>query len=319
MKPSVKRITGFAMIAAAALTAIAPITGQSQGTPKELGYVSAIKGSGKSFILRKKSKILIVGMDVIKKEDTVEIPNNARLIVNLAPGAAYEVTGPAQFIVKNDGPQFVSGAAAKKAALDGKLFKSVMDELLDNGRYAYDIAYTGGTLNKSKSQKYGSMTVRGSADKLTLRTGILLPWRPFLYWDKVPGASGYRVTIKKDETMVCEIAAANCSIAAIPQCGSLKAGDYTAFIEALGKDDSLLKKGEGDFSVSTDKAAFDAKEKAVKDMTVAMPEAAVLLGRFYEKYDLIPEALIQYRMAYEIDTDNTGLKEKIDFLAELIQ
>lgn len=321
------RLTGIMAVILAGFLAIMPAQGRD-AAPAAAGFVAGIQGKG--YIVRNSDKIMISGMDLLFRGDSVQLAQGARARISICGAKGYDVRGPAVFTVGGSGIYLKKGKTSRTYPVDRKACAAALEVFMKNENKIPSMV-TGerkGTLilrSRKKGERRGVYVVRGmkKAPQMELYTEKLLPEKPLIAWSPVAGRASYRIIIKGGgETLwSSEVARNSCRY---PESAPAMAEgrDYDIQIEAVGPRGEALASGGGTISLygTDDRESLRKDEASIKEiMPDGAPERHILLGKLYEAHGQIADALVSYEKALSLDTSNTGLKERVALLKKMME
>jgi len=311
----------------------------SKGVGSEIvGFTSEV--IGKAYVICGENKILLEGMDELHLKDTIKVLKDSKVSINLCDkGIKYDIEGEAIFGIEKDGIRFKKGKITKKTKIDSKKCMKIAKSVSKNNKNIkkMTVEESKGTLilrgsaekKKIPDESRGALTLRGTPSpilKLSFVAKELVARRPLFIWSKVDYAYEYCLEIV-DETgnKIWETKTQNNYVEYPDNAPALKSEKrYHCRIAVIDKNGKTLLEGFESFNVMSSKEMeeFLKEEKVLKEMLEESKNKAqvyILLGKFYETYNLLTTAFYNYQKAHEIEPANFGLKEKIILIKNEIE
>ncbi len=297
-------------------------------TPPAVGFVAGIQGKG--YITRGKDSIMISGMDLLYKGDSVQLAKDARAKISICGGRGYEIRGTAVFTMRGSGITFKRGKASRTYSVDRKTCTAALEVFRKNEKKLPEMVEgeRKGTLilrSRKKSERRGVYVVRGRKQALGIEiySDRLLPQKPVLLWAPVEGRTSYRVIVKSGSETIWNSTVMKNTCVYPENAPRLEEGrDYDIVVEALADPETLLATGSGTFSLFSGKEIESLRQDEASIRTL-MPETApeqhILLGKLYEAHGQLADALSYYEKALSLDSGNAGLKERIALLKKIME
>lgn len=317
-------ITSGLLLAAACLS----LPARGEEAPSAAGFVAAITGTG--HILRKKDTIMISGMDLLYAGDSVRLSKGAKARITLCGSRGYEVRGAAVFAIRGSGIVFKEGSASKTYRVDKKTCAAALDVFRKNAKGVPDMV-TGerrGTLilrSKKKSERRGVYVVRGRKHLpvIEILSDRLMPGNPVLAWNPVPGRGAYRVAITAGGETIWSATAEKNRCEYPDTAPRLTEGRlYDITVEALSGKGDVIARGSGALSLpaAADIESYRQEESSIMALFPGgTAEREIMLGKMHEARGDVAAALSCYEKAIALDSGNSGLRERVRLLKQLVE
>ncbi len=296
------------------------IKAEAAETSTPVGFIAGIHGKG--YIVRGDSKILISGMDLIYPADKISLLKGSTAKINICGKSGYEIHGEAECVIRAFKLILVKGKPAKLYAIDSKTCSLTLDIFQKNGRDIPEVNVNTKkgslVLRTNKKERKGVLHIRGvkkKPDAIEILNEKILASRPLFIWSKTAEAKEYRVNIIDDNRKLWSTGTFK-NYCKYPGEAPLleNDGSYSIKIEALSDKGMIIAEGETAFTLYSkeEDELFQKDESEIRELAPAdAPEMYILLGKFYESYGLVIDAVSCYEKALLMDKGNTGLHERI--------